>query len=74
MPLYTIRNNKTGEEIEESLSIKEMESKTKGKDFDVVPSAPVIRHTFEGKKPDKNFRKLLQGIKKNNKGSTINTF
>lgn len=74
MPLYTFRNKQTSEEWEESMSIREMEQKIKDKNFEIVLSAPVIRSTFEGKKPDQKFRRLLQGIKKKHKESNINTF
>ena len=70
-PTYTFRNNETGEEVTEVLSISEMEVK-EGEGWSVVPAAPFIGDVYRQglKKPSEGFRDILRTIKKRHKGGS----
>lgn len=73
MPTYTFRNNETGEEVTETMSIAEMEVKeTQG--WTVAPAAPFIGDAIRQgmKKPSEGFRDVLRTIKKKHKGGKRN--
>ncbi len=79
-PTYLFRNDETGEEYEEFMSISALEVYLEENKHitQLVNGAPMI-HSGRGMgKPDNSFRDLLKHIKKGNqKGisrSTINTF
>lgn len=79
-PTYLFRNNETGEEYEEFMSISALETylEENKQITQLVNGAPMI-HSGRGMgKPEQGFRDLLKHIKKgNNKGitrSTIETF
>lgn len=78
MPTYTFYNKNTGEEKTELMSISECEEFLKANpDWEQQPAAPlIVSGVALGKrmKPDEGFRDLLKTIKKNNRGSNINTF
>lgn len=79
-PTYLFRNNETGEEYEEFMSISELDSflETNPHITQLVNGAPMIASGRGMAKPDNGFRDLLKEMKKkNSKGisrSTINTF
>jgi len=79
MPTYLFRNNDTGEEYEEFMSISALDSYLEEHNVtQLINGAPMI-HSGRGMgKPDAGFRDLLKTIKKGNqKGirrSTVNTF
>lgn len=77
MPTYTFRNNDTGEEIEELMSIAEMEQfLRKNKNFQqVLFPVGIADPTRLGlRKPDSNFRDVLKNIKSKHRRSTVNTW
>jgi len=80
MPTYNFRNNETGEDYQEFMSISAVEQYLQDNPnvTQLVSGAPLI-HSGRGlKKPDEGFRDLLKNMKKGNskgfKRSTINTF
>jgi hypothetical protein len=79
-PTYLFRNNETGEEYEEFMSISALETYLEETPnvTQLVNGAPMIHSGRGMNKPDAGFRDLLKHIKKGNqKGisrSTINTF
>jgi hypothetical protein len=80
MPTYNFRNNKTGEDYQEFMSISAVEQYLQDNPnvTQLVSGVPFI-HSGRGlKKPDEGFRDLLKNMKKGNskgfKRSTINTF
>jgi hypothetical protein len=79
-PTYLFRDNETGEEIEEFMSISALSSYLKEKPnfTQLVNGAPLISSGRGMGKPDQGFRDLLKDMKKkHSKGitqSTINTF
>ena len=77
MPTYLIRDKKSGEVEEVFMSISEMEKfLAKNPKKERVISAPaIVSGVSAGRnKPDNGFRDILKTIKKNNRGSKINTF
>jgi hypothetical protein len=80
MPTYGFRNNNTGEEFEEFMSISALDDylKTNSHLTQLVNGAPMIASGRGMNKPDNGFRDLLKDMKKkHSKGitrSTINTF
>ena len=42
MPIYTFRNRKTGEEWDDLMTIAEMESFTKKRNIELVPTAAML--------------------------------
>lgn len=78
MPTYGFRDNNTGEEFTEFMSMAEREKYlADNPHITQLPSAPYIlaRIGLGGRlKPSEGFREVLRKVKKNNKGSTINTF
>lgn len=79
MPTYLFKNNITGEEYEEFMSISALGEYLKDNNItQLVNGAPLI-HSGRGlKKPDNAFREILRRAKKGNSQglskSTINTF
>ncbi len=73
-------NNETGEEYEEFMFIKELDSYVESHPnvTQLVNGAPMISSGRGMGKPDEGFRDLLREMKKKNSGgytkSTINTF
>lgn len=78
MPTYGFRNNDTGEEYTEFMSMAEREKYlADNPHITQLPSAPAILTRLalgHRLKPDSGFREVLAKVKKNNHGSTINTF
>ena len=79
MPTYFFKNNETGEEFSEFLSISELDEYVKSNpNVTQMVTAPAIVSGRGMKKPDQGFRDLLKTIKKKHLGgvskSTINTF
>ena len=81
MPTYAFRNEETGEEYQEFMSISSLDDylETNPHITQLVNGAPnIVSGRGLNKKPDDGFRDLLKHIKKgNSKGitrSTINTF
>jgi hypothetical protein len=80
MPTYNFRNNDTGEEYQEFMSISAVEQYLKDKPnvTQLLSGAPLIHSGRGMKKPDAGFRDLLKNIKKeHSRGitrSTVNTF
>jgi hypothetical protein len=81
MPTYAFRNEQTGEEHQEFMSISSLDEylETNPHITQLVNGAPsIVSGRGLNKKPDNGFRDLLKHIKKgNSKGitrSTINTF
>lgn len=79
MPTYIIRNNETGVEEEKFLRIAEMEELLKSNpSLSLVhrdSSAMIVSGVSAGRnKPDDSFRDILRRIKKNNRGSRIDTY
>jgi hypothetical protein len=79
MPTYKFKNNETGEEFEDFMTISQLDVYLEENKHitQLVHGAPLI-HSGRGlQKPDNSFRDLLKHIKKgNSKGitkSTINT-
>jgi hypothetical protein len=79
MPTYKFKNNETGEEFEDFMTISQLDVYLEENKHitQLVHGAPLI-HSGRGlQKPDASFRDLLKHIKKgNSKGitkSTINT-
>jgi hypothetical protein len=77
MPTYTFINSDTGETFTQLMMISEMEDfLQKNPNIKTVPAAPqIVSGVMSGRnKPDNTFRDMLKSIKKNNRGSKINTF
>jgi|DEB0MinimDraft_3_1074331.scaffolds.fasta_scaffold00138_17 hypothetical protein len=77
MPTYQFRDKKTGKVEEMFMRISEMEEYLSNHPSkEKLLSAPaIVSGVSSGKnKPDNGFRDVLQRIKKNNKGSKINTW
>ena len=78
MPTYVFYDTKTKKTEELLMSISEMEAyrKKHKKTKQLVPASPkIVSGVASGRnKPDDNFRDILRTIKKNNRGSKINTF
>ena len=80
MPTYTFRNNETGEEFDDFMSMSSLDEylKTNPHLTTVISGAPALVSGRGMGKPDKGFRDLLKDMKKtHSKGigrSTINTF
>ena len=75
MPTYNIYDTKTKKTTSLFISIAEMETLVRDNPTKrVLPASPAIHSGRGMKKPDQGFRDILRTIKKNNRGSTINTF
>lgn len=80
MPTYRFKNNDTGEEFEDFMSISALEVfLTENPNItQLVNGAPLISSGRGMGKPEQGFRDLLKDIKKKHSrgitGSTINTF
>lgn len=77
MPTYHFYNKKTKKKHKDFMSISEMEEYTKNNpDVELlINGAPMIgTRIMVNKKPDDGFRDILRKIKKDHRGSTINTF
>lgn len=80
MPTYRFRNENTGEEFEDFMSISTLDSYLTENPHitQLVNGAPAIHSGRGFNKPDNGFRDLLKDMKKNHSkgmsGSTINTF
>lgn len=75
MPLYNFRNKETGEVVELSMRISELDQyKASHPEMEIVhlSAATVVRDV--GLKPSDGFRDVLKSIKKANIGSNIETF
>ena len=75
LPIYTFRNNTTGEEFTESMSISKRDEYLKENQHieQLIVSAPLYGDAYRlgiTKVPG-DFRNLMNQIKKNNHGSTI---
>lgn len=75
MPIYTLKNTKTGEESDFTISYDEMNAMEQSGDYVMVPKAIGMKYNNSGK-PDNTFRDILKEMKKNLrlKNSSINTF
>jgi hypothetical protein len=74
MPIYTFRNNHTGELFDETMKISEMEEFiNKNPHLSIVPAIPKFVAGRGTIKPDDGFTDILKTIKKQNPGSTIRT-
>jgi hypothetical protein len=80
MPTYKFRNETTGEEFEDFMSISALDVYL-SENINItqlVNGAPLIHSGRGMKKPDQGFRDLLKDMKKNHSkgihGSTINNF
>ena len=80
MPTYTFKNNETGEEFEEFMSMSNLDDYLKSNPHltTVINGAPALVSGRGMGKPDNGFRDLLKDMKKTHSkgisGSTINTF
>ena len=79
MPTYAFRNNDTGEEYTDFMSISDLEVYLKENNVtQLVNGSPAIVSGRGMTKPDNGFRDLLKNIKKQHSkgtsGSTVNTF
>jgi hypothetical protein len=80
MPTYTFRNNETGEEFDDFMSMSSLDEylKTNPHLTTVINGAPALVSGRAMGKPDNGFRDLLKDMKKtHSKGisrSSINTF
>ena len=62
MPLYTFRNKRTGEEWDDLMTISEMESFTKKRDIELVPTSVGIVSSQMDSKIDGGFKEVLGKI------------
>ena len=76
MPSYKFLNKDTNEEVDIFMSISERDMflQENPNMEQLVNGAPSIGYSTLTKKPDNGFRDILKTIKKNNRGSKINTF
>jgi len=77
MPSYVIRDTQTNKVEEMFMRISEMEEYlAQNPTKQLVPNAPaIVSGVSAGRnKPDESFRDVLRTIKKNNRGSKINTW
>lgn len=79
LPTYGFKNNETGEEFEDFMSIAARDKFLQDNPhITQLPCAPAIlgRGVEMGNrmKPSEGFREVLKGIARNNPGSNINTF
>lgn len=78
MPTYTFVNEQTGEEWTDFMTISQREEYLKNNEHikQVITSAAICDPTRVGvtSKPDNGFRDVLKKIKRNFRGSSINTF
>lgn len=77
MPTYTFFNKETGEEWTEFMSISERDELLKNNNIEQkISIAAICDPTRVGitSKPDNGFRDVLKKIKRNFRGSSINTF
>lgn len=74
MPLYTIKDTKTGHQEVVNMAYSELERFLKlNPNKSHVLSAPRIVTGVAGqRRPDEGFRDILRNIKKNNRRSTMN--
>lgn len=77
MPTYNFENIETGEVVTDMMTIAQMEQHLKDNpNLRLMIGFPKIISGVESKrnKPSEGFRDLLNNIKKNNRGSTMNTW
>jgi hypothetical protein len=74
MPFYTFEDRNTQEEITLEMTIAEREEYLKANPdkFQIITNASMV-HDVGGIKTDNGWKSLLNRIKKNNHGSTINS-
>lgn len=77
MPIYNFRNNETGEEFQDMMSMSELDKYLEeNKHITQMLSAPaIVDPTRVGlRKPDSGFRDVLKKIKSKHIRSNINTW
>lgn len=75
MPTYSFINNNTGEEFTDFMSMKEMKVfLSEHPHIMQTFTPPNIGYSYVNKKPDSGFRDVLKEVKRNNRGSNINTY
>ena len=73
LPTYTIRNKKTGKEINKTMTISEMgEYENAHPEEEVMCGLPMVGYNFTRIHPSEDFRDRLREMKKKHPGNTIN--
>ena len=78
MPTYSFRDNNTGREFNDTMSISQLEVYLKENDHieQIITVAPALADPtrLSIRKPDQGFRDHLRRIKKHHRRSTVNTW
>lgn len=74
MPVYTIKDNKTGHQEDVMMAYSELERflKTHPGKSQVMSAPRIVSGVAGQRRPDEGFRDVLRNIKKNNRRSTMN--
>lgn len=74
MPLYTIKDIKTGHQEDVMMTYSELERflKTHPNKSHVMTAPRIVSGVAGQRRPDEGFRDILRNIKKNNRRSTMN--
>lgn len=74
MPVYTIKDNKTGHQEDVMMAYSELERflKTHPNKSQVMSAPRIVSGVAGQRRPDEGFRDVLRNIKKNNRRSTMN--